>query len=86
MMLRLTINTRRKSLAHYADQIQVSNAYNRQAKKCHSEFTVLNFTHNFGKNQRKTARTNYLLFLKLNHASHEILQVTSSFLSNHGYL
>jgi len=41
-MLRLTINTRRKSLGYYADEIEAPNAYDDKAVELFGEFAYLN--------------------------------------------
>ena len=38
MLLRLTINTRRKSPGYYADEIEAPNAYDRLTKKYRGEY------------------------------------------------
>jgi hypothetical protein len=43
MLLRLTINGRRKSFGYYADEIEAAKEYDRVAKKYRGEYAFLNF-------------------------------------------
>jgi hypothetical protein len=43
ILLRLTINGRRRSFAYYADQIEAAKAYDAAAREYHGEFALLNF-------------------------------------------
>jgi len=44
MLLRLTVNGRRKSFGYYADEIEAAKVYDRVAKKYRGEYAFLNFS------------------------------------------
>jgi hypothetical protein len=81
MLLRLTINPRPNSFAHYADQIQAPNACDRPAKKYRGRYPVLNLPANFARRRGDSSRPHvsrhfkklrkrcYLLFFKVPYLS-----------------